>query len=79
MIDWSYDIEAAKSAGTILACSDGSEKSSVDGVAENWVGWTWWKESEQRWVMMGSNQKPLCWALARHPMDRTPGDLKERD
>ena len=57
-ISWNFDIEAAKTKGRILCCVENDE---------NWVGFTWWNQTEEHWVMLGTNQEPMCWIKPIHP------------
>lgn len=63
MIDWNTDVEAAKSAGWVLVCVDDEKR---------WVGLSCWLEDQQRWNMIGTNEKPYAWSEVNHPLSDTP-------
>ena len=63
MINWNFDIEAAKSAGWILICVDDEKR---------WVGLSCWLEDQQRWNMIGTQQVPHAWSEVNHPLSDTP-------
>lgn len=63
MINWNYDIEAAKQAGWVLICLDDEKR---------WLGLSCWLEFEQRWNMIGTKETPHAWSEMNHPLSDTP-------
>lgn len=59
-ISWNFDIEAAKTEGRVLCCVENDE---------NWIGFTWWNQTEGRWVMLATDQEPMCWVKPIHPYE----------
>lgn len=62
-IPWSFDIEKAKTKGTVLILLEDDS---------NFVGFSRWLEDKQRWNMIGTEQVPLCWIKIEHPFSNEP-------
>lgn len=63
MINWNYDLEAAKPEGKILVCVDNQQR---------YVGFSRWLPDEARWEMLATTQKPHAWSPLNHPLSDTP-------